>query len=289
MEKNVEAIDLEKYVRTGEGACGESYDSLEDSSVMLKLFFPHYPKESIFSELDVANRVYDLGVPSPKPGDLVKAGDRLGIRFRKIAGKRSFARMIADEPERVEEFSREFAGYCKRLHSVKCPEGAFPDVKSYYFNIIEKDKEFNSAQKQKLVDFVSSIPDADTALHGDMHIGNLISTLPKGAPMSAPHDVYFIDLGFFTRGYPLVDLGMLQNICLTADEEFRYDSFHIHKDMTEKVWKYFVDEYFDSKMTLAEANELIRPYESIKLLLVEYSIGYLPPHYKEEIKRTFGF
>lgn len=289
MEKEIERIDLEKYVRTGEGACGESYDSLEDSSMMLKLFFPEFPKESILSELDVANRVYKLGVPSPKPGDLVKVGERLGIRFRKIAGKRSYARMLADEPERVEELTREFAGYCKRLHSVKCPKGAFPDAKAYNYMLIENDREFNDVQKQKIADFVSSIPDADTALHGDMHVGNLISTLPKGAPLSTPHEVYFIDLGFFTQGYPLIDLGMLQNICLTADEEFRFENFHIHKDMTEKVWEFFVDEYFESKMTVAEANELINPYQCLKLLLVEYSMGYLPPHYKEKIIRTFGF
>ena len=94
----METIDLKKYIRTGEGANGESYDSVEDPEVMVKIYNADYPTDTIFSELEVAKKVYSLGVPSPQPGEIITDGERIGIRFKKIIGKRSYSRAIADEP-----------------------------------------------------------------------------------------------------------------------------------------------------------------------------------------------
>lgn len=286
----MEKIDLTKYVKSGEGANGSSYDCISDNSLMIKLYNPEYPKETILTELEIARKVFELGVSSPEPGELVTDGERTGIRFRKIIGKRSYSRMLADEPERVEELSREFARHCRKLHSIKCPEGLFPDAKPQFLHLLEADRVFNDAQKQTIADFINSVEDCGTALHGDLHIGNLISTLPKGAPIDTPHDVYFIDLGYFSRGCPLFDLGMTQNICLSCSEEFRRHDFHVTGELTKLVWEYFVDEYFDGKLTPSQACELVAPYQAVKLLLVEYNLGpAFPKEYVALIRETFGF
>lgn len=284
----MEYIDLSKYVRTGEGANGASYDSVEDPLVMVKLYNENYPEHTIYTELDAAKKVFSLGIPSPEPGELVTDGKRIGIRFRRIAGKRSFARAFADEPDRVEEYAREFAKACRELHKVKCPEGYFPDAKRQFLTLLEADTCFNDAQKQVIADRITSAPDAGNVLHGDMHFGNVITTLPAGMPLSSPHDVFFIDLGYFSHGCYLFDLGMMRNICITADEDFRFESFHVHKDVTEKVWEYFVDEYFEGRLSPDEADELVMPYQAIKLLLVEYNVGFMFPHYKKFVCDTLG-
>lgn len=293
-------IDLKNYRQSGEGANGASYDSISDPLEMIKLYNTDYPTDTIYQELDVARKVYELGVPSPEPGELVTDGTRIGIRFRRIVGKRSYSRMLADEPERVEEFSREFARACKGVHNTECPYGVFPEAKPQFLHLLEADRAFNDSQKQVFADFINSIPDSSTALHGDMHIGNVLSTLPVNAPLTDPHKIFFIDLGYFSRGFPLLDLGMTRNICLTADEEFRVHDFHITGDLTRRVWEYFVDEYFFAEDCLAEryfgkgqtfdsVSESLRPYECCKHLLVEFNLGFMPPNYVRHIRDTFGF
>lgn len=297
----MEKVNLEKdYRKSGEGANGDSYDCLADENIMLKLYNPGYPVRMIEEELELARKVYDLGIPSPEPGQLVTDGKRVGIRFQRVIGKRSYARMISQEPQRLEEYTREFAGYCKKLHSTPCPDGMFPDAKQQFRHFLNLDRVFDDSEKSLMDDFIDMVPDCKTAVHGDMHIGNLISTLPAGAPLSQEHTVNFIDLGLFAQGCPLLDIGMMQIVCFFSDEEFRRESFHLTGDQTHAVWDVFVDEYFYSDDHAAEkwfgpgatpqaVFDGIRPYSSLKLFLVAHNSGVLFPHFEQVIRQTFGF
>lgn len=297
----MEKVNLERdYRKSGEGANGDSYDCLNDNSIMLKMYNLGYPEKLIREELEVAGKVYELGIASPEPGCLVTDGERIGIRFKRIVGKRSFARMISQEPERLEEYTREFARYCKLLHSTPCPDGMFPDAKEQFRYFLNFDKVFNDSEKSMMNDFLDLVPDCDTAVHGDLHVGNLISTLPAGAPLSQPHTVNFIDLGMFARGCPLLDIGMMQIVCFFSDEDFRKESFHLTGGQTRAVWDVFVDEYFYSDDRAAEkwfgpratpqaVFEGVLPYTSLKLFLVAHNCGALFPHFERVIRQTFGF
>lgn len=286
---DIERIDLNAYRKSGEGANGSSYDLISDERIMVKMYNPTYPVEEIYQEYDVAEKVYSLGIPSPQPGELVTDGERLGIRFKRILGKRSYSRMLADEPERYDEFAREFAEYCRKLHSVQCPEGMFPDARKQFLYLLEKDVTFNASQREAIASFISQVPEGNTALHGDMHIGNLISTLQYGEPMSAAHDVFFIDLGCFATGYHLFDLGMTQMICLYSDDAFFEHDYHITRGLAVKFWESFVKYYFEGKYDVETATRMIDPYCCCKCLLVEFNLGFMPEGYKKLIERTFGF
>ena len=112
MEPKPIRISLDDYVLSGGGANGESSDHLHDPSVMLKLYFPGKVRQPL-DEMLLARKVYDLGIPTPEPGDYVVTDDgRYGIRFKRIVGKKSFTRATADEPERVAEFAAQFAEMC---------------------------------------------------------------------------------------------------------------------------------------------------------------------------------
>ena len=72
-------IDLNDYVQSGEGANGASYDHKTNPNVMLKIYFRNF--ESARQELELAQKVYAAGIPTPKPGRLITDGKRLGIQF----------------------------------------------------------------------------------------------------------------------------------------------------------------------------------------------------------------
>ena len=288
-------IDLTKYVKTGEGANGASYNNINDPEEMIKLYFETYPVSSIEEEVVAAKKVYDLGIPSPKPGELITDGKRVGIRFFRILNKRSFARAVSDEPERCEEYAREFAKMCKRLHSVHCPAGEVLSVKKQYKDFLSVDKAFTAEEKDKIAAFIDAMPDADTALHGDMHFGNAVTNLPQGAPMSDKHDTFFIDLGAFAMGTPRMDLAMMALCCIHDDEAFIQENFHFSKAIAEKFWSYFADEYFFNDDNLAEKlfgkgktlkdieNELI-PYVGLKTFLIEKYSGIALPNFAQLVR-----
>lgn len=292
---NAVLINPDDYVLSGEGANGQSYNHLHDSNLMIKLYNTGYDRNAIISELETAGKVYALGIPSPEPGELVTDGTRLGIRFKRIVGKRSFARAIADEPDRVEEYTREFAGHCKRLHSIQLPEGTFPDARTSFLRLLEGNSFLGKEPCDIIGRFITdSIPDCCGALHGDMHFGNMLTTLPEGRPISEKHDIHFIDLGYFEQGYPLLDIGMLHNICVYSDDSFLEENFHFGRALALEAWRIFVDEYFfgeerlvgkyfKAEASVDEVNEGLIPYTIVKLLLVGYNIGFMPDGYRKFI------
>lgn len=291
-------IDMSQYVLAGEGANGRSYNKLGDPDSMVKLYNEDYPVGAIYYELEVAQKAFETGIKTPKPGILVTDGKRLGITFKRIKGKRSFSRMLADEPERVDEFATEFARCCKEFHAIECAPGTFPDVKKQFLQLLTYDRAFDKDVQQAMAEFIMSAPDANCAIHGDMHMGNLISTLQPGAPITTPHEVFFIDLGYLAQGCPMFDLGMLQNICLYADETFRVHDFHINGELTAKFWDSFLPAYFFAEDKLGEkwfgkgattesVNEQLKKYSAVKLLLVEYNLGYMPDGYIDFVNPLF--
>lgn len=293
-------IDIKDYVLSGKGVTGNAYDSILEPDIMVKLYDTTYPKEAIYAELEAAKKVYDLGIKCPEPGELVTDGNRLGMRFKRIVGKRSYSQAVSEEPERCEEFAREFARVNKELHAIILPDGTFPDSKQIFHDTVVKHQFLTEEQKSVVLKYVDSLPDACNALHGDLHMGNVISTLPKGAPLSQPHDIYFIDLGYFSQGYPLIDLSINDLICNYLDEELRSEHYHLSLEKTQLFWKYFVEEYFFGTDQLADkyfgqgatlntVNSAMAKLTALRFCLVTYVLNRMPKEYKKVIYDGFGF
>ena len=67
-------ISLNDYVLFGGGANGESYDFKADPSIMLKLYFPGKIQQPL-DEMLLARKVYEIGSPTPEPGEYVVTED----------------------------------------------------------------------------------------------------------------------------------------------------------------------------------------------------------------------
>ena len=252
-------INLEDYVHAGEGANGESFNHRTDSSVMLKLYNPGKVQQPL-DEMLLARKVFAAGIPTPEPGDYVTDGVRYGIRFRRVEGKKSYARAVADDPENVEKYAREFARMCVDLHHTEVDTTQFENVKDRYLRLLEENPFFTPEQKQALGRFIAEAPEAHTAVHGDLQFGNAIFVGEKR---------YFIDLGDFCYGHPFFDLGMVYLCCCISEEAFIQEAFHMSKSLSIRFWEHFAPAYFGPEKTLEEINRLIAPYASLKTLIVE--------------------
>ena len=253
-------ITLNDYVLSGGGANGESYDHKTDPSVMLKLYFPGKIQQPL-DEMILARKVYELGIPTPEPGEYVVTEDgRYGIRFKRVMGKKSYSRATADEPEKIVQFASEFAQMCLQLHATHVDTKQFENVKDHYYRLLKENPFFTTAEKDKLTRFIADTPDEDTAIHGDLQYSNAIFVGDQR---------YFIDLGDFCWGNHLFDVGMVYLCCCLSDEAFIQETFHMSKALAIRFWECFVPAYFGAGVPLNEIEAMIRPYAGLKTLIVE--------------------
>ncbi len=272
-------IDLNDYVRTGEGANGASYNHKTDQSLMLKMYFHNF--EAARHELEMAQKVYAAGIPTPKPGDLVTDGEKLGIRFHRIEGKKSYARACGDKPERTEEYAREFAQLCKRLHTTHLDTAQFRNIKDHLYALLETNPFFTDSQKEKIHAFIEAAPDADTAIHGDLQFGNGIFVEQDG--IRTP---YFIDLGDFCYGYPMFDLGMVYLTCKLNDEEWSQVQFHMSNATAARFWDAFALEYFGPDTDLKAIEDEAKIYAGLKTLIIERDTHRPMPEFRAMLEGT---
>lgn len=116
---NETRINLADFESSGAGALGESYISKKDPNILLKLYSREREQMGL-DEYERACKVYSIGVPCPAPGELVRTREgQLGIQFRRIVGKKSYARALSEHPERLEEYAARFAEECRRLHALR--------------------------------------------------------------------------------------------------------------------------------------------------------------------------
>ncbi len=272
-------IDLNDYVRSGEGANGASYNHKTDPNVMLKLYFRNF--EAAEKELELAQKVYAMGIPTPEPGDLITDGKQIGIRFRRIEGKKSYSRACGDNPENTEEYAREFARLCKQLHATHVDTAQFENVKDRYYKMLSDNPDFTPEQKEKIRAFIAAAPDADTALHGDLQFGNGIFVEKDGVRKQ-----YFIDLGDFCYGYYMFDLGMVYLCCCLNNEEWTQEVNHMSNATARRFWDAFAREYFGPEADLEQVEKEVRVYAGIKTLMVERDTRCPMPQFRAMLEGT---
>ena len=258
-------IHLEDYELSGGGKLGESYIHRSDPDVLLKLYSTQLEQTGM-EEYARACKVFRAGVPCPEPGEMVRTEDgRLGILYRRIVGKMSYARALSEHPERLEEYAESFAKVCRELHSIRPEPGVFPTAKAQYKMEMERNPFLSTEERDGLLRFIDRLPDGDTAVHGDLHHGNVIFT--------EDGKQYFIDLSDFCTGSPLFDLGILMLHTNWLPEETERNLYHISQDISKAFWRAFVAAYFGAGTDLEEVQRMLRPYAFLRILVTERLIG----------------
>lgn len=252
-----EFINIDDYVVSGDGYTATSYTH-KDGKTMIKLYEPFISDEKCIHELMVAKHVKELGIDSPTAFRYITDGKRKGVEFELLKDKRSFARAISQEPEKLEEYSRSFARMCRELHNTECDTTFFHDVNEEDRKIIESNRIFSDQVKKNALKFIDSIPPKTTCLHMDMHIGNAL--------MIGDRKVW-IDLETFKYGNPIFDLGMMAMIA-TSDPAIVERLYHVSYEEFGRIYRFFIDEYFEGNIS-SETLQLIeysKALQSIRIL-----------------------
>lgn len=262
-------INLSDWTLFGGGGQGDSYNHKTDPSLMLKLFLADYPTKAVTDELEIAQRIYDLGLPTPKPGEFVIADGRPGIVFERIQNKKSFSRAYADDQSLLPDLAKRFAAIGRQLHATKADREHFGSMHKLFRFYMDEDPILSDEHRELCERALALIPEGDTCVHGDFHIGNVITDGKKD---------YLIDLGTFGYGRPEWDLSMFWFVCNMTPPDKSDELFHCTPEQMAKFWHAFADEYYGAKRPADDAFlPMFAPYIILRSLFFDVSCGGRDP------------
>ena len=277
-ENNPKVVDLNDWAEFGGGFMGRSFYNKQDEKVMMKLYNEFVDPIMIARENKVAKAVKDMGIPTPEPGELVVCDGLLGVTFETVKNKKSMARAISENPERVEEYAIDFTKAAKHLHSIKGDGNIFPNIKDYFREQLKANEYLNAEQKNKITKWLDGVKDKNTCLHGDLSPGNII--------YDGNGKILYIDLSDFMYGDPMFDIGTTYLACVDTIDEAAKNIFHCSHELLYQFWKKFIKEYFgvSTDKEIAEIENEASLYLGIKFVFFINQEG-INPFLEEKINK----
>jgi len=271
-------IRLDDWDLFGGGATAESFYHKTDEHLMLKLFNEGVDRSSSEREYTAARTINSMGIRVPNALSLVQCGNRLGIIYERIIGKKSFSRLCADNPENIPLYAKMFAREVKKLHATECDTELFKPRQKILETFLSE-IHVNNTAREKIIRVLASMEPATTCVHGDLQMGNMIYADGK---------CYWIDLADFAYGTPLIDLGVLYFNCqIMNNSEKIFELLHMTGPELDAFWKAFLPEYLEtnSKEELEAFEKKVRPYAALFVVMAIHTLGEdrLPPDLNETI------
>ena len=268
MNEEIQRINLDNYIQTGEGGTALTYTH-KDGLSLAKLYNPGFEADRAKAEFLTARAVFELGIPSPEPFRLITDGQRSGAEYELIKNKRSYTRIISQEPERLEEISLKFARMAKELHAKQADTTRLQSYKQRIANFYHEKDMVPEDYKQRVLQFLDTVPDTPRCLHGDLHIGNIIT--------DGQRDLW-IDLGEFAYGVPEWDLALLWTMCHNMPGDRVEHIFHITHETMMAHWDIFFPAYLGTSAPQAihEATQRLLPYYAAKVPYIFHMVFNRP-------------
>ena len=257
MNEELQRINLDDYIQTGEGGTALTY-SHKDGKTLAKLFMPSVAADNAIREFSTSQVVYESGLPTPKPIRLITDGERFGAEYELIQPKRSFTRIISQEPDKLVPLSERFAVLAKQIHQTPADTNRLPDMRGLVSGRIAKISNLSDNLKARIDRFLDTVPSTPTCLHGDLHIGNIIT--------DGQRDLW-IDVGDFAYGVPEWDLGMMYYSANFLSAERADNIFHLDTDTLKAHWAAFAKTYYgtDSQDVLDAEIQKLQPFIFVKM------------------------
>lgn len=255
---NMEArmVNLDDWVLFGGGASGLSYNHKSDDSIVLKMNRASKPVEDTLREYQRSKALYQMGLNCPKVLDFVTDGERFGLTVEKVKNKKSFSRLIADDPQQLEAIAREFAQEAKALHQIRLDPDLFPSFRDKFLAGLASCKVLSEKDKHILSETLDKIDDGCFCIHGDMNPGNIIKAEGKN---------YWIDLGDVSYGDPDIDFADLIFAAENVPYKVMSSIFHFSKEQFVEMVKYYGQEYYGERWGTEELNDKLQNALIIKM------------------------
>lgn len=259
-------IDITQWTKVGEGGNGATYTNEAEPGVLLKESYLELSKaDDLVQEFNISQTIYELGIPTPRMIELVSVNGRAAIKCQAIDGKKSFARLCHDNPEKLDAYALEMARLAKEFHATSTAGvSAIPSMKALMTEAVAQSAMLSDKAKKRVQDFLDTLEDAPTLLHGDFTFSNIIRSNDKA---------YWIDLGRATHGSPYFDLGHFYLFCNIFSRKQRVqDIAHMTDEQMVQFWNTFAKAYAGEDK-VADFNKTCKRFAALDIVL----LGHIQP------------
>ena len=259
-------LDITQWTKVGEGGNGATYINPAEPGVLLKESYLELAKaDDLVREFNVSKAIYELGVSTPRMIELVSVNGRAAIKCQAIEGKKSFAKLCHDNPEHLDDYALQMATLAKKLHATST-EGAkaIPSMKTLMSEAVAQSAMLSTKAQKRIQDFLDTVEDTPTLLHGDFTFSNIILADDKA---------YWIDLGRATHGSPYFDLGHFYLFCNIFGRQKRVqDIAHMTDQQMVRFWDTFAKAYAGEE-NVADFNKTCKRFAALDIVL----LGHIQP------------
>lgn len=249
VSKAYRRLSVEGCEVIGQGANGKVYRL--DADTIIKVYLNPDCLPDIHRERELARKAFILGIPTAIPYDVVKVGEGYGSVFELLNAK-SFAKLIANEPENYEKYVELYVDLLKKIHSTTVKRGDMPNQKEVALNWAKFLEDYLPEDKfKKLYSLVEAVPENDHMLHGDYHLKNV---------MMQNGEVLLIDMDTLCVGDPVFEFASIYLAYVgfsELDHEHVKQFMGIDYETSIRLWKDTLRLYFgtDDEKILSDAQD----------------------------------
>ena len=197
VKRAMRKISIEGCEVIGAGGYGTVYRI--DPETIVKVYHSA-SLEFIEKERELSKRAFLLGVPTAISFDTVKVGEKYGVVYEMLDAK-TVAQLITANPASLQQLGQLSAVTLKKLHAIEVDSEVFPNKKDTLTAWIDSIAQYIEPEEaQAMLDYIKSIPDRNTFLHGDYNSKNV---------MIKDGEVLLIDIGDAATGHPAFDIAGL--------------------------------------------------------------------------------
>ena len=209
-----------------------------DRDTIVKAYKHDMPIEEVERELSMAKQAFVLGIPTAISFDVVKVGDKLGVRFE-LLDSVLLRDLYKDHMENFDEYNKKYAALLKKINTAISDGKSLPSTKEIWLKKFEKIKPFLPEQEgEKLFGMLNGIEERNTFVHGDCHVKNI---------MIQDHELFLIDMDTLSHGHPIFELAALiapYELFEETDPGNNEAFFKLSHDVCTRLYEETLNEYF---------------------------------------------
>lgn len=231
---------LKKVDVTGAEVIGTGFFSTVyriDQDTIIKVFNRTSDTEQIERELKLAKQAFVLGIPTAISYDIVKVGDKLGVRFEMLDCI-SLKNAFLEYPDRYDELIDKYVALLKKINTTESFDPAIRDIKKFFIEKLSEIKEeLGDKYYEKAKKALESIEDRTTFVHGDCHFKNI---------MMEGEELLLIDMDTLAKGHPIFELALIRAPYVAFEEDDPGNSerfMGVKSEFLHRVYNDILDRY----------------------------------------------
>ena len=272
IKKALHVVDVTGAKVIGEGFFSTVYRINEDT--IIKVFNRTSDANQIERELKLAKQAFVLGIPTAISFDIVKVGDKLGVRFEMLDCI-SLKNAFLEQPEKYDELVGRYVKLLKKINTTDCLDPTLPSIKQFYLEKVELIKpHLGEKLYQKAHLLIDSLPDSMNFVHGDCHFKNI---------MVQGDDFLLIDMDTLSRGEAIFELAAIRAPYVAFEEDDPGNSerfLGVKAEFAQKLYNDLVNGYF------GKDDESIK--DKIALVCYIHMMWWTLVNQKDNVKRLEG-